>query len=122
MPRGPERQWRAKKQPLTDQLVMASVQRGVTDPTRGFYAELSYGGIETEERAIEIRRSLYRCAKRLGYSMSAHAEKLADGTYRVRFRAIDKAHARAYMVARYGPDRTKWPYNPRARNLRSETS
>ena len=31
MPRGPERQWRAQKQPLTDQLVNASVQRGMVD-------------------------------------------------------------------------------------------
>ena len=116
MPRGPERQWRAQKQPLTDHLIQSSVTGGLVDPQRGFYAERIYQGIENEERAVEIRRSLFRCAKRLGYSMSAHVERMPNSEFQIRFRAIDKRAARAFMVRTYGPDRTKWPYNPRMRN------
>ena len=117
MPRGPERQWRAQKQPLTDHLIMSSVQGGLADPQRGFYAERIYQGIETEERAIEVRRSLFRCAKKLGYSIRAEIERMPTSQFQIRFHAIDKRAARAWMVKTYGPDRSKWPYNPRARNF-----
>lgn len=120
MPRGPDRQWRARKDPVTDPHVLASVQAGLVDNTRGFYSELFYVGIETEQRAAEIRRSLFRSAKKLGYSLRAQTELMPDGSYRVRFHAIDKAKARAWMIRTYGPDRTKWPYNPRQRAPRSE--
>jgi len=120
MPRGPERQWRAQKQPLTDQLVASSVQGGLVDPQRGFYAERVYKGIETEDRATELKRSLFRCAKRLGYSIHVVVETMPGQEFQIRFRAIDKRAARAWMVRTYGPDRTKWPYNPRARNPRSQ--
>lgn len=115
MPRGPDRPWRRRKEPQTHAHVMASVQRGFSDTDRGFYTELVYTGIETEERASEVRRSLFRCAKGLGYSMRAEIETAADGTFQVRYHAIDKTKARAWMVKTYGADRSKWPYNPRAR-------
>lgn len=114
MPRGPSRQWRARKAPFTHEHVQASIDGGKDE--RGHYRELLYTGCDTAERADEIRRSLHRCAGHLGVSMSARIEALADGTYQVRFRAIDKAAARAYVVKRYGPDRQKWPYNPRRPN------
>ena len=82
---------------------------------QGHYAELVYTGCETRERAEEIKRSLYRCAKHLGVSMHAEVEQTAGG-WQVRFKAIDKAAARAYILARYGTDRTRWPYNPRRQN------
>lgn len=117
MPRGPERQWRARKQPLTDELIHASVNGGLVDRERGFYATRVYVGVETEERAVELKRSLYRCAKRLGFSVLVQVEKVpATGEYQLRYHAIDKAKARAWMLATYGPDRSKWPYNPRRRN------
>lgn len=116
MPRGPDRQWRRRKEPQTHQHVMASVKAGLTDTSRGFYTELFYTGIETEERAVEIRRALFRAAKNLEYSIRAEVESLPSGKYQVRFRAIDKTKARAWMVKTYGPDRSKWPYNPRASN------
>ena len=114
MPRGPDRPWRSRKDPQTHGHVMASVQRGFADPDRGFYTELVYTGIETEERATEIRRSLFRSAKGLGYSMRAEIEPVPGG-FQVRFHAVDKTKARAWMVKTYGADRSKWPYNPRAR-------
>lgn len=112
MPRGPERQWRRQQTPLTHDHIMASVNAG--------FAEMLYTGCETQERAQEIVRSLYRCAKRLGYSVTAKAEPGANGTFDVRFRTFDKTQARAYMIQRYGPDRQNWPYNPRMRNPRQE--
>lgn len=115
MPRGPERQWRAQKQPLTHEHVMASVQGGMVDTAKGHYKELVYTGIETKERAAEIKRSLFRCGKRLGYSIKADVEEAAGGGFQVRFKAIDKAKARAWMIKTYGADRSKWPYNPRYR-------
>lgn len=116
MPRGPERQWRARKQPLTDELIHASVNGGMVDPSRGFYATRVYVGVETEERALDLKRSLFRCAKRLGFSVRVQVEKAADGGFQLRYHAIDKTKARAWMLATYGDDRSKWPYNPRQRN------
>lgn len=113
MPRGPERQWRRQQPPLTDAHIMASVQGG---HVQGFYREVLYTGIETHDRAVELRRSLYRCAKRLGYSMKADIETLSSEqgvTFQIRYRAIDKTVARAWVMKTYGTDRTRWPYNPR---------
>lgn len=113
MPKGPGAPIRPRKPPLTDEHIQASVAGGM-DPETGHYAVLVYGGIETEERALEIKRSLYRCAKHLGYSMKADIEKTLVG-YQVRFRAIDKARARAYIAAKYKDRPHELPYNPFAR-------
>jgi hypothetical protein len=113
MPKGPAPQWRARKQPLTDDHVMASVQGGMNE--QGHYRELVYGPIDDPDRALEIKRSLYRCAKHLGYSMKADIEKTADNKYQVRFKAIDKARARAHIAAQYKDRPQELPYNPYAR-------
>lgn len=116
MPRGPNRPWRARRDPVTDAHVLASVNAGLVDAARGFYTEMFYTGIADEDRAAEIRRSLFRCAKYLGYSLTASVETHAtDGPWIVRFRAIDKKKAREWMIRTYGPDRANWPYNPRRR-------
>lgn len=112
MPKGPARPWKARKEPVTDHFIMASVERGM-NPSTGHYGELIVNDLASREEAMEIKRSLFRCAKFLGFSMSAHVEQLASGSYQVRFRAIDKAMARAYVVKRYG---TNMPYNPYAKN------
>lgn len=112
MPKGPGAPIRPRKQPLTDEHIQASVAGGMD--AEGHYQELVYGGIETPERALEIKRSLYRCAKHLGYSMKADVERTASG-YQVRFRAIDKARARAYIAAKYKDRPHELPYNPFAR-------
>lgn len=113
MPKGPGSPLRPRKHPLTDDHIQASVARGM-DPETGHYAELVYGGIETEARALEIKRSLYRCAKFLGYSMKADMERTATG-WQVRFRAIDKAKARAHIAAQYKDRPHELPYNPYAK-------
>lgn len=112
MPRGPSPQWTQRKPPFTYEHIQTSVAGGL-DPQTGHYAELVYEGCETEERAQEIKRSLYRCAKHLGFSMRAEIESGAGDGYQVRFSAIDKAAARAYVRQRYGQN---MPYNPYARN------
>lgn len=112
MPRGPAPLWKQRKEPITDQYIIASVQGG-RDNTTGHYRELLYTGIEDKERADEIRRSLFRCARYLGYSMKAEIEKAADGTFQIRFKAIDKDAARLWVIQRYGPDPASWPYDPR---------
>jgi hypothetical protein len=114
MPRGPSRQWRARKLPFTHEHIQASMQGGRNE--HGHYATLVYTGCETRERAEEIKRSLYRCGKQLGVSVHAEVEPAAAGGFQVRFKAIDKAAARAYVLQRYGNDRTRWPYNPRRQN------
>jgi hypothetical protein len=113
MPKGPGAPLRPRKHPLTDEHIQASVDGGM-NPETGHYAELIYGGIETQERALEIKRSLFRCAKHMGYSMKADIEKTATG-YQVRFKAIDKVKARAYIAAKYKDRPHELPYNPYAK-------
>lgn len=110
MPKGPGRPWKARKQPVTDHYIQASVERGMNE--HGHYAELLVTDLADNAEALEIKRSLYRCGKYLGYSIHAEIEKLADG-YQVRFKAIDKAKARAYVLAKYP---NGMPYNPYMRN------
>jgi hypothetical protein len=116
MPRGPAPAWKARKEPLLDDHVLASVSAAEMNAENGRYGELIYAGCPDEERALEIKRALFRAAKRQGYSISAHVEK-AGQAYQVRFVAIDKLAARRYIVEKYGPDRTAWPYNPRQRGI-----
>lgn len=124
MPRGPERQWRRQREPLLDPHIAASIAGG-QDPTTLHYAELTEDEINGQairdaEVARELKAALYRAARRANVSLVARVEKRADGSYQVRFKAVDKAAGRAYMIQRYGPDRTKWPYNPRTPNAPKE--
>jgi hypothetical protein len=124
VPRSAAPQWRQRKQPVLDDYVMASIEQaggqGHHNPETGHYAELIIRGLTSREEAGEYVRGLNRAALWLHRNrgaeigMSAKAEKAADG-YRVRFKAIDKTTARAHVLAKYGPDRTKWPYDPRRR-------
>lgn len=116
MPRGPAPNWSAKKPPYTHDHVQASVAGGLNADT-GHYTTLIYQGCETKERALEIKRSLYRCAKHLGYSMHAQIEDAPGGGFQVRFKAIDKATARAYVRQKYGD---RMPYNPYTKNAKPE--
>lgn len=119
MPRSPSPEWRRRKEPITDDLILASVNaaNGVFHPETGHYSRLRFTGCETKERANEVKQSLYRCAAYLKYSMSATVVPADDGTYTVEFVVINKAHARAHVLARYGTDRSKWPYDPTKRGI-----
>jgi hypothetical protein len=120
MPKGPGSPLRPRKHPLTDEHIQASVAGGM-NTENGHYRELVYGGIEDPGRALEIKRSLFRCAKYLGYSMTAQVERNPNGTYQVRFKAIDKVIARKYIAKKF-PNGEGLPYNPYARNKTQETA
>jgi hypothetical protein len=120
MPRAAAPLWKQRKEPILDHLVQASVDQaqGVCDPDTGHYGTLVYAECKDLARAKEIVQALHRSAGHLKVSMSAKPNKQADGTYDVEFRAIDKAHARAFVIAKYGEDRSKWPYDPRKKNVK----
>lgn len=114
MPRGPERPWRAQRGPHLDGHILAAAAHGELVEN-----ELQPGQALDAETAAELKRALYRAARRQGYALSATVEQTPTG-HQVRFKVFNKAEARAYMIAKYGPDRTKWPYNPRTRQQRTE--
>jgi hypothetical protein len=113
MPRGAAPPWRQRKEPILDSHLQASVTQanGVHDEL-GHYAELVYAGCATRDRAKEIQQALHRAGNHLGFSVSARIEKNGD-EWQVRYKAIDKAHAKKYILEKYGNDRSKWPYDPR---------
>jgi hypothetical protein len=82
----------------------------------GYYTELVITGIKTRERAALIKQGLFNAARCLKVSMCASIEAASNG-YQVRYKAISKKHARAYILSKYGPDRETWEaqggYNPR---------
>lgn len=124
MPRGPAPSWRRRKEPVLDAWVLASVEKsggiGKHHPKTGHYAEMIIKDLTSREEAEEYRRGLFRCAHYLNrtgqapVSMNAKIEK--DGRkFLIRFKAVDKTLARQHVLDRYGPDRSKWPYDPRRR-------
>jgi hypothetical protein len=115
MPRGPARPWRALKQPVLDSHIAASINAKDMHPETGYYGELVYTGCKSEQRASEIKQALFRAAKRQGVSITAKVEK-SGSEWQVRFTVINKAHARRFVVSKYGTDRNAWPYNPRRRD------
>lgn len=126
MPRGPSPAWSARKQPVLDDYIWASVQQsgglGNHHPQTGHYGTLVITGLSSREEAKEYHNALYRCAHYLNRHgtapLSMHTDKpvqQADGTWSLSFRAIDKTIARQHVLAKYGNDRSKWPYDPRRR-------
>lgn len=89
--------------------------------------QVNYDGIETPERAEEIRRGIYRCAQHRKLSVQVrwlHNGELTSKTtswppdkaktgYRLEIEVFRKAHGRRHVVETRGPDRTLWDYNPR---------
>lgn len=119
MPKGPSRSWRKRMEPILDDEVRASVAMardfhdpGSHDYEKRFHATLVYGGLSSEAEAHEIRKALYRSAKHLGYSLSHKIEKSPLGGWQVRYTAICKECATAYIQIKY-PDPLTRPYNPR---------
>lgn len=125
MPRGPAPAWTQRKPPITDDYVLASIEQaggiGKHDPVTGHYAEMVIRGLSSKEEAAEWKASLWRCAHYLSRKgiapvsmVSAKIEPDGDG-FRIRFRTGDKTFARQRVMEKYGPDRSKWPYDPRRR-------
>jgi hypothetical protein len=90
----------------------ASVNHGAMDETTGRYTELVVTGVKDRERAETIRRGLFNAACHHKVSVTVKIESTGR-EYRVRFTAINKAHAKRYILNKYGPDRSAWPYDPR---------
>lgn len=117
MPKGPPPAW-SRRDCRFDHLVVAGLNQG-------YGKVLVYSGIESEERAHDIRRGIYRCAKHRGVSADAGrrevagsddatgVSRVADGTFILRFRLFDKRAARKSHIERNGTDRQQWAYNPR---------
>jgi hypothetical protein len=104
---------------VLDDWVLASIQRAnsKTDE-QGHYGELHIGGLATRDEASEYVRALHRSGRYLTrysqYEVGVRAKIHKSGrTYKIQFWAVDKTAARAYVLAKYGPDRSKWPYDPR---------
>lgn len=121
MPKAPPPAW-TQRDCRFDYLVAAALEQGAG-------RELDYAGIETPDRAADVRRGIYRCAAHRGVSAWVswvHSgeettktamwppDKQPDGTYALKFAVVDKRTARKRHLAVYGPDRSRWPYNPRA--------
>lgn len=127
MPRGPAPQWRARKPPVVDDHILASVNQagglGQHHPITGHYGTLYIRQLADREEAAEWRRALFRCAHYLArngvadVSMSASIKRAGSG-YEIEFKAVDKTIARAHVMAKYGTDRSKWPYDPRGKIAR----
>jgi len=116
MPKGAPPQW-SRRDCRFDHLVLAALGQG-------FGKVLVYSGIDSEERAHDIRRGIYRCAKHRDVSADAGrsvlasgdemgVHKKADGTFTLKYRLFDKRAARKAHIQRHGADRQRWPYNPR---------
>jgi hypothetical protein len=110
----PHQKFFMRKSPDLSHYIQASKDAagGVHDPATGHFGELHHTGCESRERALEIKRALFRAAGYHKCSVAVRIVQDADGTHRVIFTAIDKEHARAYVKARYGD---KPPYTPRKR-------
>lgn len=101
----------------------------------GYGQEITMTGIETPERAADIRKGIYRSAAHLGLSAWVRwqhsgswttrtalwpPDKAPDGTYTLLFAVTDKATARKRHIAVYGTDRSKWPYDPRGKKTQAD--
>jgi hypothetical protein len=123
MPRGSAPPWRQRKPPVLDSWIMASIQQagGKYNPQTGRYATLRINGLASRDEAKEYVRALHRCgvflAKWAIADVGVHTKiiKGQDG-YTVEFTAVDKAMARKHIIDTYGPDRSRWPYDPRRRS------
>jgi hypothetical protein len=99
-----------------DHLVLAAL-------AKGYGVVLVYSGITTLERGHEVRRGVYRCARHREVSADAGPARLVDGDemglraaggeFELRFRLWSKRAGRRRVLDRHGPDRTRWPYDPR---------
>lgn len=110
MGRRPVHSMKPRKEPILDHYVQASIEGGMDDA--GHYKELVYAGVEEHERALEIRRALFRSAKHLEVSLKCDVETDAAGLHHVRFKAIDKAIARAHIARQAEGDPSRLAYNP----------
>jgi hypothetical protein len=116
VPRGGVPQWKQRKSNY-DAHLNASINLvgGVHDPDTGRYGTLRDTGHPTKDAAMDVQRGLYASGKHVGVSVKCTIVAEPDGTYTVEFFTINKQHARAYVLQKYGKDRAGWAYDPRAK-------
>ncbi len=127
MPKGPPPGW-TRRDCRFDYLVGAILASGNGEP-------VTMTGIETTDRAHDIKQGIYRCSRHRGVSgwvswlhsgrettKSAEwpPDKQADGTYTLTIGVATKAQARKRHIAKYGTDRSAWPYNPRQKKTQAD--
>lgn len=123
MAKGPPPAWN-RRDCRFDHLVGAALGQG---PGK----ELIYKDIDSFDRADDVRRGIYRCAKHRGLTADAGPSRPADqgkmgmhrqpdGKWQVRFRVFDKRAGRKHHIQTYGSDRSQWPYDPRRRATAEE--
>ena len=120
MPKGPPPSY-TRRDCRFDHVVCAVAAAGMGKP-------FTYRGIETPERAKDIKQGIYRCARHRdlsanvswsysGRETAASAEwppdRQPDGTYQLVIQIFTKAMGRKRHILRYGTNRANWPYNPR---------
>jgi hypothetical protein len=114
MPRGPARPWRELK-PHT-RAAFPFINAAIA---QGYDVELTITELTADEWE-DYKRGLFQAAKHSGVSVHVRHKKQADGSYHLTYAVHDKDKARAYVVQKYGDDRSKWPYNPRRPSPRDE--
>lgn len=122
--RGPAPGWRTRKEPVSDDYLMAVITQaggpGHHDPATGLYGTLVLRGLASREEAKEWDLSLYRCALWLtrnrgaDISVSTKIEHDTSG-YKLTFSVYNKTHGRQHVLTKHGTDRNAWPYDPRRR-------
>ena len=124
MGKGPPPAWN-RRDCRFDHLVAAAI-------SKGYGVILKYTGIEDLDRAHDIRRGIYRCAKHRGLTADAgpsgqlvdDAEQMGvrkiRGKYELWYRIWDKRTGRKRHLERHGTDRSAWPYDPRRRATAEE--
>jgi hypothetical protein len=110
MGRTPIHAFKPRKPPILDHYIKASIEGGMDDG--GHYKELIYSGVQDRERAIEIRRALFRSASHLGVSLKCDVETDAAGVHHIRFHAIDKQVGRSHIARQAQGDPSSLSYNP----------
>ena len=81
----------------------------------GFEKPFAWAGLESRERARLCKQGLFNAAKgqKPPVSVSVDIEPEPGGTWRCTFVLHDKTVAKAYVMSKYGKDRTQWPYRAR---------
>ena len=120
MPKGPPPGWTSRDCRF-DHVVAAVIGQGL-DKT------VTYAGIETTDRAKDIKQGIYRCGRHRNVSVSVawlHSgrettksdqwppDREPDGTYTLRITIYTKAKGRKHLITTKGTDRAGWDYDPR---------
>ena len=102
---------------MLDAFVMASVNGagGKYDEETGFYKTLKLrpdDGEDIQELHKALRRSAVYLHSHGIVAIGIHVAKGCDrkGPY-LEYVAVNKAHTYKYMIAKYGEDRSLWPYD-----------